>query len=91
MLLSTVDDASAHCTAEELALAVAGRPVVCLVLNIGFDEHFDRLYRRQVDRAGTSDASVDYEVPLQFDCAEVIARLRAHGCPYRVLTLIPST
>ena len=88
VLLSTVDDASAHCTIEGLALAVAGQPVVCLLLNVAFDDHFDRLHRRQVDRVGTVDAKVDYEVPLLYDCADVIERLRKHGCRYRVLTWV---
>lgn len=87
VMLSTVDDALSHCTPDALALATAGKPVVCLVLNIDFEEHFDRLYHRQVERAGTADASVDYEVPLQFNCTTVIERLRARGCQYRVLTV----
>jgi 2-polyprenyl-3-methyl-5-hydroxy-6-metoxy-1,4-benzoquinol methylase len=88
VMLSTVDDAAAHCTVDDLALATTGKAVVCLVLNIDFEEHFNRLHRRQVDRVETPDASADYEVPLQFDCAKVIETLRAHGCQYRVLTVV---
>lgn len=87
VMLSSVDGPSAHCTAEALAVATTGRAVVCLLLNVAFDTHFDRLYRRQADRVNTADAVVDYEAPLQFDCAGVIDCLRAHGCPYRVLTI----
>jgi 2-polyprenyl-3-methyl-5-hydroxy-6-metoxy-1,4-benzoquinol methylase len=89
VLLNTVDDLSSHCAPEALARAISGKPVVCLLLNVGFDEHFARLYRRQVERVGTVDAAVDYEVPLQFDCTKVIEQLRQHRCRYRVLTLIP--
>ncbi len=88
VMLSTVDDASAHCTVDELAVATTGRPVVCLLVNVDFDEHFDRLHRRQVDRVNTPDASADYEVPLQFDCTKVIEQFRAQGCQYRVLTVL---
>lgn len=86
VLLSSVDDPHAHCTVHDLARQVTGRPVVCLLLNVSFSEHFERLYRRQADRAGTPDGRVDYEVPLQFDCKHMVDRLRAHGCQYRVLT-----
>jgi SAM-dependent methyltransferase len=89
VMLNTVDDLSSHCTPEELARATAEKPVVNVVLNVGFEEHLDRLYRRQVDRAGTIDATVDYEVPLQFDAMKVIDSLRRHRCQYRVITLIP--
>ena len=88
VMLSTIDDESAHCTSKELALATSGRPIVCLLLNVSFEEHFDRLYRRQVDRVGTVDEGVNYEVPLQFDCTEVINHLRKHRCHYRVLTVV---
>lgn len=86
VMLTTVDDLSSHCTPEALARATSGKPVVTVVVNVDFDEHFDRLYRRQAERAGTTDAAVDYEVPMQFDCGKVIEPLRRHNCQYRVLT-----
>lgn len=84
VLVSTVDDEGAHCTTRQLAKSLAGRRVVCLLLNVDFDQHFDRLYKRELE--GYAGAAVDYEVALRFDITRVLAALKGAGIPYRVLT-----
>ena len=89
VMISTVDDEYAHCTNRELGDAIVQRPVVCLLLNVSFDEHFDRLYRRYVERAGHDDSDVDFDASLRFDCTRFIDELKKRGCHYRVLTPTP--
>jgi len=86
VLLGTRDDDEAHCTGDELVSAIATRRVACVLLNVGFDEHVDRLYRREADRVGVS--SIDYDVSLRFDCSRYAEACRAAGVRYRVLTMV---
>jgi hypothetical protein len=86
VMISTLDDEKAHCTAAALANAIADRPVVCLLLNVSFDDHFDRLYERELARAGTAHADVNFEVSLRFDCLRFVQILQKGACQYRVLT-----
>lgn len=83
-LISSADDEDAHCTTPEIVRALRGRPVVCLLLNVDFEQHFDRLYQREVETFGES--SVDFDVSLRFDCTRVITALRKSGVRYRVFT-----
>lgn len=85
VLISTADDESAHCTREQLGAAVARRPVVCLLLNVSFDEHVRRLYERE--RSQADAAWAEYDVSLRFDCTLFIDELKRRDAPYRVLTI----
>jgi SAM-dependent methyltransferase len=88
-LISTLDDEDTHCTVAALANAIADRPVVCLFLNVNFDDHFDRLYERELVLAGMAHADVnpdEFEISLRFDCLRFIQMLQKKTCQYRVLT-----
>ena len=87
VLISTADDEHAHCTRDELASALIGRPVVCLLLNLDFAAHLRRLHKREVERHGRADSDVDYDVSLRFDCARFVDEFKRRGIQYRVLSL----
>ena len=87
VLVSTADDEGAHCTTEELADALSGRRVICLLLNVGFVEHVRRLHQREAAQGFLTD--VDYDVSLRFECDRVAAALTSRGVRLRVLTIGP--
>jgi hypothetical protein len=85
-LVSTSDDERAHVTADGLASSIKGLPVVCLLLNVDFKDHFDRLYCREIVRFSKPNANVLFELSMRFDCRRFIEAFQKHGCLYRVIT-----
>jgi hypothetical protein len=81
-LLGPADDDGAHCRIEDLANVIKARPVVCLLLNVPFDEHIRRLAWREA-----LGQPVDYDISLRFDCAAAARILKQAGAAYRVVSV----
>ncbi|MBI3021861.1 MAG: class I SAM-dependent methyltransferase [Candidatus Omnitrophica bacterium] len=89
VLLSTMDDGTAHVSQEEFLQVIKGRPVVCVVCYCGFEEHFERLYAREVRDFSTEYHDVYFDLSLRFDYLRWVEAFRQQGIPYVIAELAP--